>query len=105
MTNPLILNGWNRDYIVSAQAVDRYTDIILNNLKTTITSDDGATTFKGCPFTRMVSEIRYAGMKLPGLWIDQSDLFEKLGFKVVKGRPKWNFRDGKYQKECYVITL
>jgi hypothetical protein len=100
----LAFQGWTRGYVMTPRDVDHYTDIILGTLTERCTRDNGATEFQGAPVSRVVSELRGRRCVVPGKWCDQCTMFEALGFKLVRARPKWGFRNS-YQKECEVVTL
>lgn len=116
MTNDIIIQGWKRDYRVSAKMAEVYTDAILEALNGTYSTDNGETTFQGQSLSYVVDMVRQSmpgprrnpnGLVLPGLSVDQITLFRALGFKVVKARGKRIYKGGKFGfgVRCDCVTL
>lgn len=96
----MIVSGWIRDYFISPRDAAIGREIVLNSLKYGFSRDGIETTFDANSFTSVVSELRYKGKKMPGGYGDQRRVLEALGFKIVRARPEFSYRPGKFRAEC-----
>lgn len=101
------IETYPRDYVLSKAVADRMTTKVLDTLTDTYTTDDGATTFQGQSLSHVIAEVRYAGFVVPGRGSGLSDIFEALGFRIVRARGRRIYHGGKYGYgvECDCVTV